>query len=219
MRQLTHLRVGQKGKSCFLSPTRSADEKCVCGGGWSGSKVADYQLRIRTRTGPVPRIKKVRNGLTAARGESSHRPLPATPPRNPQASAISRTSRDPAPSFPDRLPAPFFTELGAQQGTEESGRKTGTRGTPGNVVQALQAAIFFRRGVGQGANKDYKSQPPFRFVFVQKKKKTPHSPSSLLSLSLTHTHAGTHIHTHTHGRHARIRASKGKPRLAIPARH
>lgn len=121
--------------------------------------------------------KKALNGLTAraARGESSHRPFPAPPPRNPQASASSRTSRDPAPSFSDRLPAPFFTVLGAQRGTEESGRKTGARGTPGNVVQALEAAIFFRRGVGQEASED-------------------------------------------HGRHARIRASKGKPRLAIRAR-
>lgn len=59
MRQLTHLRVGQKEKSCFLSPTRSPEENCVCGGGWcSGSRVADYQLQIRNRTGPATRIKK-----------------------------------------------------------------------------------------------------------------------------------------------------------------
>lgn len=133
--------------------------------------------------------------------QSSHRPFPATPPRNPQASASSRTSRDPAPSFPDRLPAPFFTKLGAQRGTEESGRKTETRGTTGNVVQALQAAIFFRRGVGQGASKDYKSQPPFRFVFVQKKKTTL-PLLTLLSLSHTHTRAHTYTHIPTADTHA-----------------
>lgn len=148
--------------------------------------------------------KKALNGLTArgARGESSHRPFPAPPPRNPQASASSRTSRDPAPSFSDRLPAPFFTVLGAQRGTEESGRKTGARGTPGNVVQALEAAIFFRRGVGQEASEDYKSQPPFRFVFVQKKKK-PHTPPPHSSLS----HTRGHTHTHTYPRQTRTHPS------------
>lgn len=164
--------------------------------------------------------KKALNGLTAraARGESSHRPFPAPPPRNPQASASSRTSRDPAPSFSDRLPAPFFTVLGAQRGTEESGRKTGARGTPGNVVQALEAAIFFRRGVGQEASEDYKSQPPFRFVFVQKKKKkNPHSPSSLFSL--THTRAHTYTHIPTADTHASERRKESRVSPSGPARH
>lgn len=141
---------------------------------------------------PAPSTQKARDGLKAAKGESSHRPFPATPPRNHQGTASSRTSRDPAPSLPDRLPAPFFTELGTQRGTEESGRKTRSRSTPGSVVQPLQAAIFFRSGGGREASKDYKSQLPLRFVFVQKKK-NPHSPSSLFPL----THADTHIHTHT----------------------
>lgn len=93
--------------------------------------------------------------------------------------------------------------LGAQRGTEESGRKTGARGTPGNVVQALEAAIFFRRGVGQEASEDYKSQPPFRFVFVQKKKKKTHTPPPHSSLS----HTRGHTHTHTYPRQTRTHPS------------
>lgn len=147
---------------------------------------------------PAPSTQKARDGLKAAKGESSHRPFPATPPRNHQGTASSRTSRDPAPSLPDRLPAPFFTELGTQRGTEESGRKTRSRSTPGSVVQPLQAAIFFRSGGGREASKDYKSQLPLRFVFVQKKK--THTPPPHSSLSHTRTHTYTHTHprlTHT----------------------
>lgn len=42
MRQLSHLRVDQKGKSCFLSPTRSVDKNCIQGDAQSGSRVMDY---------------------------------------------------------------------------------------------------------------------------------------------------------------------------------
>lgn len=58
MHQLSHLRVDQKGKSCFLSPTRSADENCIQGDAQGGSRVVDYQLRILTLTGPAPSPKK-----------------------------------------------------------------------------------------------------------------------------------------------------------------
>lgn len=62
MRQLSHLRVDQKGKYCFLSPTRSADKNCIQGDAQSGSRVMDYQFRILTLTGPAPSPKKHRTG-------------------------------------------------------------------------------------------------------------------------------------------------------------
>lgn len=119
----------------------------------------------------------------------------------PQAS--SRTSRDSAQSSPKDCQSPLLTKVCTRRREGGEGGKEGPRGTPGTVVQAFQAAIFFRSGAAQRGIRDYDSQPPFRFVFVQKKK--PHSPSSLF----------THTLTHTHGRHARTRAPKGKPRLAF----
>lgn len=58
MRQLSHLRVDQKGKSCFLPSTRNADENCIQGDAHSGRRVVDYQFRILTLTGPASSPKK-----------------------------------------------------------------------------------------------------------------------------------------------------------------
>ena len=102
---------------------------------------------------------------------------------------------------------PFPTELCAGRRKGGEGGKDGTRGTSGSVVQEFHAAIFFRSGGGQRGSRDYDSQPPFRFVFVQKKKK-PHTPPPHSS----------HTLTHTHGRHAYTRAPRGKPILAFPPR-
>lgn len=150
-------------------------------------------------------MREAPKGLSRS-GESSHRPFPASPPRMPQApSQFPHIARLRPVSSPNYCPSVFFTELCVR------GRKVGEggkepRGTPGSVVQAFHAAIFFRSGGGQRSSRDYDSQPPFRFVFVQKKKKT-HTPPPHSSHTLTHTH--------THGGHAHTRAPKGKPRLAF----
>lgn len=164
-----------------------------------------HQFSISTLNRPGAGMREAPKGLSIA-GESSHRPFPASPPRMPQApSQFPHIARLRPVSSPNYCPSVFFTELCMR------GRKVGEggkepRGTPGSVVQAFHAAIFFRSGGGQRSSRDYDSQPPFRFVFVQKKKKT-HTPPPHSSHTLTHTH--------THGGHAHTRAPKGKPRLAF----
>lgn len=152
-------------------------------------------------------MREAPKGLSRS-GESSHRPFPASPPRMPQApSQFPHIARLRPVSSPNYCPSVFFTELCVR------GRKVGEggkepRGTPGSVVQAFHAAIFFRSGGGQRSSRDYDSQPPFRFVFVQKKKKPT------LPLLTLHTHSHTHTptaDTHTPGRRRESRVSPSCP--------
>ena len=138
----------------------------------------------------------------------SQSPAPASPPTMPRApNQFPHLARLAQPLPRTTARPPFSTELCAGRRKGGEGGKDGTRGTSGSVVQEFHAAIFFRSGGGQRGSRDYDSQPPFRFVFVQKKKNPPTLP--LLTLH-THSHTPT-ADTHTPGRRGESRFSPSRP--------
>lgn len=207
---VSHLGEDQKGKSCLLLPTRSVGENRSDGERHkvgAGSRATSSRCPRSTRVA-APR-REAPKGLNTAHGSGAqgHRPFPASPPRMPQApSQFPHLARlRPAP-FPNDCPAPFLTELCAGQRKGGEGGKDGPRGTLGSVVQEFHSAIFFRSGGGQRGSRDYDSQPPFRFVFVQKKK----NPTLPLLTLHTHSHTPT-ADTHTPGCRRESRVSPSRP--------
>lgn len=119
--------------------------------------------------------------------------------------ASSRTSRDSAPSLPERLSVPLLYRALREAEEGRGGRKRTARyaGKCGPSVSCSH--ILPERGRPERQS-GLRFPAALSVCFCSKKKK-PHTPPPHSSHTLTHTH--------THDRHAHTRAPKGKPLLAF----